>query len=59
MSAAALWSRLEAFLYELAPIAEQANVVLAMHPDELSPKAALEKLYELKPLAETLKKTKP
>jgi DNA mismatch repair protein MutS len=31
----------------------------AMHPDELSPKAALEKLYELKALAETLKKTKP
>jgi DNA mismatch repair protein MutS len=30
-----------------------------MHPDELTPKAALEKLYELKALAETLKKTKP
>jgi DNA mismatch repair protein MutS len=30
-----------------------------MHPDELSPKAALEALYELKALAETVKKTKP
>jgi DNA mismatch repair protein MutS len=35
------------------------KLLLAMHPDELSPKAALEKLYELKALAETLKKTKP
>jgi mannonate dehydratase len=34
VSAAALWSRLEAFLRELVPIAEQANVVLAMHPDD-------------------------
>lgn len=31
----------------------------AMHPDELSPKAALEKMYELKALAEAQKKTKP
>lgn len=30
-----------------------------MHPDDLSPKAALEKLYELKALAENLKKMKP
>ena len=30
-----------------------------VHPDELTPKAALEKLYELKALAETVKKTKP
>jgi DNA mismatch repair protein MutS len=29
-----------------------------MHPDELSPKAALEKIYELKALAETVKKSK-
>ncbi|MFA5957557.1 DNA mismatch repair protein MutS [Hyphomicrobium sp.] len=35
------------------------KLLLAMHPDDLSPKAALEKLYELKALAETLKKTKP
>jgi DNA mismatch repair protein MutS len=35
------------------------KMLLGMHPDELSPKAALEKLYELKALAETLKKTKP
>jgi DNA mismatch repair protein MutS len=35
------------------------KVLMAMHPDELSPKAALEKLYELKALAETVKKTKP
>ncbi len=34
------------------------KMLLAMHPDELSPKAALEKLYELKALAETVKKTK-
>ena len=30
-----------------------------MHPDEMSPKAALEKLYELKALADNAKKTKP
>jgi DNA mismatch repair protein MutS len=35
------------------------KVLLAMHPDDLSPKAALEKLYELKALAEAVKKTKP
>ncbi|MES1179815.1 MAG: DNA mismatch repair protein MutS, partial [Hyphomicrobium sp.] len=35
------------------------KLLLDMHPDDLSPKAALEKLYELKALAETLKKTKP
>jgi DNA mismatch repair protein MutS len=35
------------------------KAVLAMHPDELAPKAALEKLYELKALAENAKKTKP
>jgi DNA mismatch repair protein MutS len=35
------------------------KVLRAVHPDELSPKAALEKLYELKALAETAKKTKP
>ncbi|MFT3732810.1 MAG: DNA mismatch repair protein MutS [Hyphomicrobium sp.] len=35
------------------------KLLLAMHPDDLTPKAALEKLYELKALAETLKKTKP
>jgi DNA mismatch repair protein MutS len=35
------------------------KLLLAMHPDELSPKAALEALYELKALAETVKKTKP
>jgi len=35
------------------------KLLLAMHPDELSPKAALEKLYELKALAETLKKIMP
>lgn len=34
------------------------KILLAMHPDELSPKAALEKIYELKALAETVKKTK-
>ncbi len=35
------------------------KVLRDMHPDELTPKAALETLYELKALAETLKKTKP
>jgi DNA mismatch repair protein MutS len=35
------------------------KALLAMHPDELTPKAALEKLYELKALAENAKKTKP
>jgi DNA mismatch repair protein MutS len=34
------------------------KILLAMHPDELSPKVALEKLYELKALAETVKKAK-
>ncbi|MBA2126363.1 DNA mismatch repair protein MutS [Hyphomicrobium methylovorum] len=33
------------------------KMLAAMHPDELTPKAALEKLYELKALAETTKKT--
>jgi DNA mismatch repair protein MutS len=41
----------------LAPSAVE-KMLLAMHPDDLSPKAALEKLYELKALAETAKKTK-
>jgi DNA mismatch repair protein MutS len=35
------------------------KLLLNMHPDDLSPKAALEKLYELKTLAENLKKTTP
>ena len=35
------------------------KLLLAVHPDDLSPKAALEKLYELKALAEAAKKTKP
>jgi DNA mismatch repair protein MutS len=35
------------------------KLLLSMHPDDLSPKVALEKLYELKALAENLKKTKP
>ena len=35
------------------------KLLLSMHPDDLSPKAALEKLYELKALAENLKKKKP
>jgi DNA mismatch repair protein MutS len=34
------------------------KMLIAMHPDELSPKAALEKIYELKALAETVKKSK-
>jgi DNA mismatch repair protein MutS len=34
------------------------KMLLALHPDDLSPKAALQKLYELKALAETVKKTK-
>ncbi len=45
-----------------APVAEASAVekaLIAMHPDELSPKAALEKIYELKALAEAQKKTKP
>ena len=29
-----LWDRLERFLAELVPVAEQAGVVLAMHPDD-------------------------
>jgi DNA mismatch repair protein MutS len=32
------------------------KAVLAMHPDELTPKAALEKLYELKALADNAKR---
>ncbi|WP_052699133.1 DNA mismatch repair protein MutS [Hyphomicrobium sp. 99] len=35
------------------------KLLIGMHPDELSPKAALEKIYELKALAEAQKKTKP
>ena len=42
-----------------APLSAVEKVLVAMHPDELSPKAALEKLYELKALAENAKKTKP
>ena len=42
-----------------APLSAVEKVLVAMHPDELSPKAALEKLYELKALAEIAKKTKP
>jgi mannonate dehydratase len=34
ISADQLWSHLEAFLRELVPIAEQAGVTLAMHPDD-------------------------
>lgn len=33
------------------------KMLLAMHPDDLTPKAALEKIYELKALVETQKKT--
>ncbi|MFA7306433.1 MAG: DNA mismatch repair protein MutS [Hyphomicrobium sp.] len=44
-------------LNERAPSAVE-KMLRAMHPDELSPKAALEKIYELKALAETEKKTK-
>ena len=43
-------------LNERAPSAVE-KMLLAMHPDDLSPKAALEKIYELKALAETVKKT--
>jgi len=43
-------------LNERAPSAVE-KMLRAMHPDELSPKAALEKIYELKALAETEKKT--
>ena len=42
-------------LNERAPSAVE-KMLRAMHPDELSPKAALEKIYELKALAETEKK---
>jgi len=34
ISADALWARLESFLIELVPVAEEAGVVLAMHPDD-------------------------
>ncbi len=34
ITADALWTRLERFLAELVPVAEEANVVLAMHPDD-------------------------
>jgi mannonate dehydratase len=34
ISPEALWSSLEALLKELVPVAEQAGVVLAMHPDD-------------------------
>jgi mannonate dehydratase len=34
ISADALWMRLERFLAELVPIAEEVGVVLAMHPDD-------------------------
>ena len=34
ISADALWTRLESFLKELVPVAEEAGVVLAMHPDD-------------------------
>ncbi len=34
ISADALWTHLESFLTELVPVAEQAGVVLAMHPDD-------------------------
>jgi DNA mismatch repair protein MutS len=39
------------------PLSAVEKTLLAMHPDELSPKAALEKIYELKTLAEARKKT--
>lgn len=34
ISADALWACLESFLIELVPVAEEAGVVLAMHPDD-------------------------
>jgi mannonate dehydratase len=34
IAADALWIRLERFLAELVPVAEEAGVVLAMHPDD-------------------------
>lgn len=34
LSAEALWQHLEALLVELVPVAEEAGVVLAMHPDD-------------------------
>jgi mannonate dehydratase len=34
ISADALWTHLESFLKELVPVAEEAGVVLAMHPDD-------------------------
>jgi mannonate dehydratase len=34
ISADELWTELEAFLQQLVPVAEQAGVVLAMHPDD-------------------------
>ncbi len=34
VSAEELWTRLEALLHELVPVAEEAGVVLAMHPDD-------------------------
>ena len=34
ISADALWTRLESFLKELVPVAEEARVVLVMHPDD-------------------------
>ncbi|AGK59962.1 DNA mismatch repair protein MutS [Hyphomicrobium denitrificans 1NES1] len=43
-------------LNERAPSAVE-KMLRAMHPDDLSPKSALEKIYELKALAETEKKT--
>lgn len=34
VTADALWTRLESLLHELVPVAEDAGVVLAMHPDD-------------------------
>jgi mannonate dehydratase len=34
ITADALWTRLESFLKELVPVAEEVGVVLAMHPDD-------------------------
>jgi len=39
------------------PSSAVEKMLLAMHPDDLTPKAALEKIYELKALVETQKKT--